>query len=221
MNTCPICGGEGYIYQKDEQGYEFVQVCKCTLAQRLNKRLANSGLINIQSHTMDQYKTDEAYQQRIKTVAEKYLQDQESPWFFIGGQVGCGKTHICTAICLELINNGLSVRYEIWSSIAARLKAMRNTEEFEMEMRRLQNVPTLYLDDFFRGWVSESDRSLAWELINGRYIQRRRTILSSERYLFEISDIDEAIGSRIQEMAGEYVCDVKREPQRNKRMEER
>lgn len=215
--VCPICGGEGYIYSVDENGYEFTKVCSCELARQTKARLRRSGLVRVEENTLAGFKTDEPWQKTIKDLAQGYLQEEDAPWFYIGGQPGCGKTHICTAICLELINQGESVQYEIWATMAGRLKTMRNTEDFDREMQRLQTTQILYMDDFFRGWISDSDRSLAWEIINGRYIGNRRTIISSELYTSEVRGIDEAIASRIYQMAGKYVLPVKREEERNQR----
>ena len=57
----------------------------------------------------------------------------------------------------------------------------------------------LYIDDFFKGSVSDADINLAFELLNDRYNSKRMTILSSERSVEDILELDEAIGSRIYE----------------------
>lgn len=216
-NICPFCNGEGFIYTTDEAGYQFIRPCVCELARRQKNRLIRSGLTNIEDYTLERFLDTEQWQHKIKELAIAYLQEPGSPWFFIGGQPGCGKTHICTAICLNLIEGGEAVRYEVWASMAGRLKTERNTEDFERDMHTLQQTQTLYIDDFFRGWVSDSDRSIAWELINGRYMAKKRTVISSELYANEIRKIDEAIASRIYQMAGQYILPVKREEGRNQR----
>lgn len=63
----------------------------------------------------------------------------------------------------------------------------------------------LYIDDFFKGKVSDGDINLAFTLINARYDRRCRTIISSEWSLAEILNLDEAIGSRIRQRAESYL----------------
>ena len=66
------------------------------------------------------------------------------------------------------------------------------------------------LDDFWKGEIRPADVHLAFELINARYISKKPTILSSENTLEAILRGDEAIGSRLFEMAGGYYMDCSR-----------
>jgi DNA replication protein DnaC len=61
--------------------------------------------------------------------------------------------------------------------------------------------------------VTPADVNLAFEILNYRYVNRRLvTILSSEKTIEEILDIDEAVGSRIFERCkGHYVKFVGKE----------
>lgn len=67
---------------------------------------------------------------------------------FIGGQVGAGKTHICTAIVGKLLQNGKSAIYAPWKRIAAELKACLNEPEYTARMDELMKTDCLYIDDF-------------------------------------------------------------------------
>ena len=42
---------------------------------------------------------------------------------FIGGQVGAGKTHLCTAMVGEFLKRGISAKYMLWRDDALKLKA--------------------------------------------------------------------------------------------------
>ena len=50
---------------------------------------------------------------------------------------------------------------------------------------------------------------LAYELINYRYVKKLTTIISSEKQLDELMEIDSAIAGRINEMAGNYLIKIK------------
>ena len=221
---CPFCDGTGWITWEDENGYLFGKECKCRIASRQLFRLEQSGLSLVTEKTMDAFKAEEAWQLRMKAGAEKYLANEATkdtfpaPWFFVGGQVGCGKTHICTAICLELIERGHEVLYKVWATMAAELKAARNTDDFSRMMDKLHRIEVLYIDDFFKGNVTEADKLLAWEIINGRYLAAKRTIISSELHNRAILVLDEATGSRITQMAKGFIHSVNYDFERNQRV---
>jgi DNA replication protein DnaC len=86
----------------------------------------------------------------------------------------------------------------------------------------------LYIDDLFKtGRVAgktaqmptEADINLAFEIINSRAIQRKPTIISSESNLFDLIQIDEAIGGRIKQRCGEYYLNIGSKNTKNYRME--
>ena len=58
---------------------------------------------------------------------------------------------------------------------------------------------------------------LAFEILNYRYINKKPTILSSEWYINELADMDEATASRIAERCGEFSMMVGRDRSRNHR----
>ena len=203
VDDCPICHGKGYIAREDEHGRLVCGECKCMAGKRALKRIARSGLPGLLAeYTFDAYLTPEAWQKRAKDIALKYLQS-DNAWFYIAGTPGSGKTHLCTAICGELINAGREVRYMLWRKEAPRLKASVNEREmYEQLMREFSGTPVLYIDDFFKGTVTDADINVAFELLNDRYnTPNAMTIISSEREISDILDLDEAIGSRIYQRA--------------------
>jgi DNA replication protein DnaC len=65
---------------------------------------------------------------------------------------------------------------------------------------------------------SESDVKHTFELINMRLIRQDITIITSERSLSEIMGIDEALGSRIKQMCGEFTINIAKKDGRNYRL---
>ena len=149
------------------------------------------------------------------------------PWFFFGGRSGCGKTHVCTALSVELTKAGTPMRYMLWRDEATRLKLGMTEGGYIEGVNRLKTVPLLYIDDLFKTGRGESQRrqrpsaadlNLAFEVLNARYISRRPTIISSESTLTEIADFDSAIGGRIRERCGRFVINIGEDGGRNYRM---
>lgn len=198
--NCDICHNKGYIAVAD--GISVVmRKCECMARRENLKRMKKSGLLPVlEAYTLSTYKADNKWQEQIKQGAIDFL-NEYGKWFVVCGTPGSGKTHICTAICSQLMNVGKSVRYMLWRNEAPKLKALVNDRDsYEREMNGYKTADVLYIDDFFKGNITEADINLAFELINDRYNDRRKTtIISGERTINELIKIDEAIGSRIYE----------------------
>ena len=73
--------------------------------------------------TFDKFQDTDPWQKKIKKGAMAYAADPQG-WFLICGQSGSGKTHICTAICQQLLSQHREVQYMSWLEESARLKTM-------------------------------------------------------------------------------------------------
>jgi len=226
---CPICKNKGVIYSHDGI-YEVSRECECMKIRRSIWNIEKSGLKNLlDKYTFENYKVTEPWQKVFKESAERFINDHTGKWFYAGGQVGCGKTHICTAIVKELLKQGIPARYMLWRDEVVTLKAVVNDEvEYPKLINPLKTVPVLYIDDFFKTGdeldkfgnlvkkrPTQGDINVAFEILNYRYNNDKLiTIISSERTIDELLDCDEAVGSRIYQRTKEYckVCpqDIKR-----------
>lgn len=204
-------------------GDTLMQECDCMTKRRSLKRIEESGMAGLlQKCTIDSFETEAEWQKDIKGAADRFLKCSDGRWFYIGGQVGCGKTHICTAIVGEMMNAGMSARYMLWRDDVVRLKACVNDESYGDEMERLKRANVLYIDDFFKtrsgDKPTQGDLNIAFELLNHRYSNQIPTIISSERTINEILEIDEAVGSRIYERARGFCMNIGRDPEKNWRL---
>lgn len=186
-----------------------VSECECAVKRRNALRIKRSGLADVMSrYTFEAYKTPDKQTAAIKAAALRYVAEPRGEWFVIVGRPGSGKTHICTAIVGKLIEGGKNCKYMLWRDEVRELKALVNDNSaYRERMNLLKNVDVLYIDDFFKGRaVSDGDLNVAFELLNARYNARKRTIISGERTIGAIMDIDEAIGSRIYERSKNGYC---------------
>lgn len=209
---CPMCKGKGVIASPiEENGIAYIgaRPCSCIGNTSNERRAERSGLGDLlRRYTLDGFEVERPWQRGAKTKAVGYIKNDDDGWFVMTGNPGSGKTHLCAAMCGELLKAGKSVVYMPWREIAPRLKAMvTDYKEYDRTMWRYMNAEILYIDDFFKGNVTEADVNLAYELLNKRYMNKKtkaRTIISSEKSLGEITAIDEAIGSRIAERCVGY-----------------
>lgn len=234
---CEACKNKGFtaelIFNDQFQYYtDVLKPCKCMKARNAIRRLEASGLKNVvKKYTFESYRTPNVWQKTILKAAIAFCSASESkPWFFIGGQSGSGKTHICTAIAVKYLKMGNGVKYMLWRDEITKIKALVNDpEEYGRMMNDLKTADVLYIDDLFKGGKdelgnykrpTEADVKAAFEVINYRYNNSLVTIISSERTLQELNDIDEAIAGRIAEKSkeGGFCFTLMHDPSKNWRM---
>lgn len=222
--NCDLCKNKGYIARLDNNGNEVHRECKCQKIRATLRRARKSGLGDIiTEYTFAKFEATEDWQKQIKQLAQAFCADDKAKWFYIGGAVGSGKSHLCTAIAAHYIKAGKDVKYMIWAEEAKRLKSLVNDLSYQDIISQYKNVDVLYIDDFLKVKYGESptaaDINLAFEIINHRILSRESiTIISSEKLLEELVDYDEATMSRIYQKAGKYKIGVTRGSGKNYRM---
>lgn len=227
---CEVCRNRGYVYKLLDD--EIVSSnCSCMKQRKIMRVIIKSGLKNdFEQLTFDNFETKEAWQKDLKQQALDYVKNHHfnglvngNYWFMVSGQIGSGKTHICTAISSELIKLGYDFTYLSFArdfpKLQQRLKSgfMDVKEKAEEEMNRLSKVKVLYIDDFLK----TRDLSNVFELIDTRYSQDHLiTIISTEKTWDEMMSIDEAIVSRIYERTSKkYFKVIGKQTGRNYRLE--
>lgn len=217
--NCTKCNNRGWTAQVIN-GYEVSVECECMPIRNNMLRAQKSGLSAVlKKYSLDNYNVSSEWQGKIKKSAYEFLENKRG-WFFIAGQSGAGKTHICTGICRELIKTGHNVKYMLWLDDIYKIKKF--DEEAENLKETLKNIEVLYIDDFFKTDKSEvpssADVRIAMEILNFRYINNKMTIISTEKNITEIFNIDVAVGGRIAEMSKENIINIKNEKEKNYRL---
>jgi DNA replication protein DnaC len=227
---CQKCKNRGWIAKLVDKGngeYGYcVGECECAPIRKSIMRMKRSGLEDvIKKCTFARFEETEEWQKVVKHAAMEYAKNPVG-WFFVGGQSGCGKTHLCTAICRELLLRGMETHYMKWRDDIAKLKGLSlDAEEREAMISKYKNAKVLYIDDLFKTGrnpdgtepkPTAADINIAFEIINYRYCKPDLlTIISSELSINELVDIDEATGGRICERA--KVTNISKDRSRNYR----
>ena len=84
-------------------------------------------------------------------------------------------------------------------------QSILDEENHMREMEKYLSPSVLFIDDFLKGKTTSTDLSYIYRIVNTRYLKQNPMIISTEKSVGEILDFDEAVGSRILEMAGENV----------------
>ncbi len=225
---CHKCNDRGFIYLNPNM----VRPCECKAQRDAERMRAASGLSASQrGQTFASFAVKHAWQHTMKQRALAFCQEADQ-WFFAGGQVGCGKTHLCTAILNERMAGGKRARYMVWPDEADAIKG--NAEGFLQTLEKLMEVPVLYIDDFLKSArerlpgqggayrkrpPTAGELNAAFKLINHRYNRPdRQTILSSEHTLADILEFDEGLGSRIYQRCKAYRLEIAPDEGKNLRL---
>lgn len=225
--NCPTCKNRGYIAFVNDNNLESRSPCKCQKVRDVLSRANKSGLGEILSEkTFDKYEVTDSWQKDAKERCIKFCKDEKANWLYFGGQVGSGKTHLCSAICGHYIKQGRDTLYMMWEDESKKLKALvTDYSAYQSLINRYKDVEVLYIDDLFKTQQGEAptkaDINLAFEIINNRLFSPDKiTIISSEKTLNELLDYDEGTMSRIYQKTGDYKINIAKDRSKNYRLKE-
>ena len=228
---CSKCLNRGFIniVQKLSNGVEVTayQECECTIPRKSYKTAKESCMGDLLSYRLRDFKATEEFQVYMKEKAKQYILEADKEWFLALGQSGSGKTMICASICNQRMTQYdkerekfREVKYMIWNEFVDKIKRMNYDSDRDVYFDEFAKAEILYIDDFLKGRYTETDLSYAYRLINHRYNNNLTTIITSEMFLNELIDIDEAIGGRMKEKAGTYLVQIRRDRNRNYRLKD-
>lgn len=211
---CKECMNRGHFMRVRPDGTSYSEKCSCMDIRKSLKEIEQSGLKNmLDEYTLEKWQEPERWQMLARQMVLKYVEN-ETGWMFIGGNPGIGKTHLCTAACNLLLQKRFPVKYVIWKEFSTKAKgAITDSPSYDKYVIPMLEAKVLYIDDFFKtkkGEIpSSGDVNLAFEIINARYNDTNKmTIISSERTIKQIIEVDEAIGSRIYERAKGFTANL-------------
>lgn len=213
---CPKCKGAGVIVYV-EDGVDYAKPCECVAVRNSQIMIAKSGLAkDFESKSFDNFnpcgksQLADAKKTAVKFTKKIISGEDNCPWMMLCGQVGAGKTHLGTACCSTLMNNGFAVVYMPFRESMTFLKTkLLDSDVYGKEIEKYKTTPVLYIDDFLKGKTTESDVNILFEILNYRYQNDKTVILSTEKNLNELIRFDEAIASRLIQKSRGYIVELK------------
>lgn len=140
-------------------------------------------------------------------IAFKEIRKTKHNGIALYGNSGSGKTHLLAAVTNNLLSKGIEVFYFPW---VEGIKELTNAEKGKVQdiIHRMQQCEVLFLDDLFKGRGKPTDFQfeIAWSALNYRYLNNKPILVSTERSISDLLDIDEAMGSRIGEVTKNHMA---------------
>lgn len=233
--NCPKCKDKGFILENipavDDEGnqrlwptgqpmfIETLKDCVCAKKRQSEHLLKFSEITDeFKKMTFGSFKLDgkpDAIKNAHQCAVDYYktfdqIKDQRCNSISLLGQPGAGKTHLLTALANNLImKKQISVLYFPFVEGFNDLKD--DFDLLEEKLTKMKRIGVLFIDDLFKGRTFPTDFQIEqmFAVINYRYLNHKPIMVSSEKTVDELCDIDEALGTRIFEMSRDFTVVIK------------
>lgn len=219
---CSECLNKGWKqYIRDNQ--VMMSECSCMKKRKLVRKAKNSGLGEYLHKRSKDYIVEMEWQKQNKEKMVEFCQkhSEDNVWFLALGTSGSGKTLMCSIIANHLLLNlGRTVMYVTWTDFVSRLKRDMmgsNTNSVSEYLEDIKNVEVLFLDELIKKY-NETDLKYLIEIINYRYTNNLKTLITSERIIDELLDVDEATFGRAVEKCEGYLINIPKDRSKNYRL---
>lgn len=210
--------------------------CECVARQREQERverLLSSSRITtaFRQLTFENFRLDgikdilqDAYRKAMVYCSKfEAIRQTDNNGLCILGRPGCGKTHLITAISNQLLDNDIEVLYFPYVAGMNEFKQdMKKEDVNKQRLEKMKNVEVLFVDDLFKppAMPTEYELKIMFDVINHRYMEKLPILISSELSINDMCNIDEALGSRINEMCKDFRVVIKGGRELNYRLRE-
>jgi DNA replication protein DnaC len=195
----------------DHPEFGKLQVCTCRsdeLSNRTRSRLyAFSQLEELSHLTFDNFKPrghvglGEAQANSLEFAynqAKRFSQNKTTPWIFLHGKYGCGKTHLAAAIANVSVEEGIQTLFITVPDLLDTLRFSYSSSEtsFEDRFEEIRRSPLLILDDFGTQNATSWAQEKLFQIINYRYINKLPMVVTTN---LELDEIEGRIRSRLED----------------------
>ena len=196
---CPeavVENGELYIVEKE---------CPYAMAEKLAAASRQAGIPGrYATKTFDDY---EATANNGAGII--YAANNPERWLYMYGGCGTGKTFLASLIGKENLRVGREVIFTDFQKLLDELKSSFDDKAVTAEevLRKYQTCEVLILDDIGTGWFRDWGVSVLHQLLNYRYNENLRTVLTSN---YDLAGLEQRL-SRQEEYAASRIISRLRE----------
>lgn len=227
-NPCPRCNGSGWLClygsvnpdepSKPGQG-KIVPCPVCYDRIHATKNRLASGLPEeLKDKTLKGYEHSEPWQRKALEVAESFAKKPEG-LLFLGGQSGCGKSHLAAGIIYYVSKSGSQPPlYYSWPELLAAVRRISRDWKSTDIRETLKDCRTVVvLDDFLAAPNSRPSTAAletAFEIVSARTANKLPTVLASPYTAERINALYSVLFKKIVRAAGDLLISI--DPDENK-----
>lgn len=214
-HECKQCKDTGFILLDNNRA----KICDCIKRKWYKERFMRAEIdILFENCHFDNYKILNKKSEDVKDMAISFVENvknqSKAKCMIFSGQVGSGKTHLAVAILNELMKNEINCLYTNYKDVVRTLSQnAMDREKYSSYIEKLMDIEVLLIDDLFKcrsmNEITSAQLSYMYEIINTRYAEKKVSIFTTEKSIDELLMIDEALGSRLFEMANKtFIADM-------------
>ena len=201
LAVCCTCSGTGWEIIVDKG----VRPCHCRNLERRAKLLAEARIPKFYSESsLQTYQPSKGNLSQLRAFNYAHTFVRDYPIVDRGvlfmGSVGVGKTHLSVGILRGLIEKGISCKFYEYRALLKEIQNSYNpnTNASEMDiLAPLIECEVIVLDELGAAKPSEWVQDTIGLIINGRYNEKKLTILTTNYLDGGQSPIEETLGDRI------------------------
>ncbi|MDH4581402.1 AAA family ATPase [Pseudomonas sp. BN415] len=198
---CPVCADEAQKVRDQEQAAE--DRAKAS-KERLERRLGAAMIPpRFAGKDFSAYRASTKHQREVLAVCAQYAEGfrehyDDGRCLLLVGNVGTGKTHLASAIADHIIRqlNALAV-YRTLYSLMQYVKGSFDSQSGYTEAQAYENLiepHLLIIDEIGATKQTEFEQATLFNVINGRYEQKRPTLVISN---LMPDELEKALGDRV------------------------
>ena len=221
---CPLCHDSGWKIVINDNGREVCRSCECLKQKKAISALKASGIAEaFQDRTLDNYTPKNKVQADALSRSKRFVEifgkyDNMHMNFMLMGQNGAGKTHLSVGIANALIKKNVLVRYVTFQDLLAAFANAKKEKDLYKLINQYKDAELLVIDDIFRTTIREwngqknplmSHIDAMFQIIEYRYFKKKGIVVTCEKTVDEIREMDPAITGRLVEFARGNIVEFK------------
>ena len=189
------CDGDGIIYPNFVEGHnDYGRIFSCVcIDEKIDKRdtlMRISRLMDIKGKRLVDFEPNwNIGTQDALRLAQGWAAGTGNTFLTLYGTTGVGKRHLATGCALLLIERYQPIIFYKSADLVRDLQGKINTNLLDSTLHEIKNIENLIIDDLGREYSTEWTLSILHEIIDYRYSNDLRTLITTNHSLDELKVI--------------------------------